>query len=278
VWSRKKTAFEPNSKEVTQVWYPSKDGTLIPMFLLGKKGLLKRRNCPVILTAYGGFGKSVTPQFSVFATFLVERGCSFAVANIRGGSELGEQWHEDGKRHNRQNSIDDFIAAAEWLISRGYTSPQKLAIAGGSNGGLLVAAALTQRADLFRAVVCLGPVTDMLAYHRFAFADLWIDEYGTAENSEDFPHLYSYSPYQHVQKGVEYPAVLLVSGDADTRCNPMHARKMTARLQGATASDRPILLGYSPSRGHMPVLPLKDRIEGLTDRLAFLCDQLGFAK
>jgi prolyl oligopeptidase len=167
------------------------------------------------------------------------------------------------------------MSAAEWLIRSGHASAKRLAIAGGSNGGLLVATALTQRPDLFKAVVCLGPVTDMLGYHRFDFADLWIDEYGTAENPEDFPYLYSYSPYQNVRDGVEYPAVLFVSGDADTRCNPMHARKMTARLQHATASHNPILLAYSPHRGHMPVLPLKERIEALTDRLSFLCEQLG---
>jgi prolyl oligopeptidase len=275
VWSRRKADFDRTSIEVRQIRYPSKDGSLVPMFLVGRKDLQPAGDVPTVLTGYGGFGKSVTPQFSAFATFLVERGCLFAVANVRGGSELGERWRLDGKRHKRQNAFDDFIAAAEWLIKTGYTAPEKLAIAGGSNGGLLVGAALTQRPDLFRAVVCLGPLLDMLVYHRFDFAKMWIDEYGTADDPEDFPYLYAYSPYHRVQDDVEYPAVLLVSGDADTRCNPLHARKMTAKLQAATASNKPILLEYRALRGHMPVMPLTERVEALTDRLAFICDQLG---
>jgi prolyl oligopeptidase len=245
------------------------------MSLIGRRGLPKNKNTPTILTGYGGFGKSVTPQFSVFATLVVEKGCLFAVANVRGGSELGAQWHLEGKRQKRQNTFDDFIAAAEWLIEAGYTVPEKLAIAGGSNGGLLVGAAMTQRPDLFRAVLCMGPLLDMLGYHRFPMAKSWIDEYGSPDDPKHFRHLYDYSPYHRVREGLKYPAVLLVSGDADTRCDPMHARKMTARLQAATASARPILLEYSALRGHMPVLPLADRIEALTDRLAFICDQLG---
>ena len=277
VWSQRKAVFDQASIGVRQVWYPSKDGTKVPMFLVGRKDLQPTGNVPTILTGYGGFGRSMTPQFSVFGTFLVEHGCLFAVANIRGGSELGEQWRLDGKRRNRQNAFDDFIAAAEWLIQIGYTSPERLAIAGGSNGGLLVGAALTQRPALFRAVVCLGPLLDMLGYHRIDFGKIWIDEYGSADDPKDFPCLYAYSPYHRVRVGVAYPAVLLISGDADTRCNPLHARKMTARLQAATASDKPILLEYRALRGHMPVLPLTERIEALTDRLAFICDQLGVA-
>lgn len=275
IWSQRKAVFDQASIEVRHVWYPSKDGTQVPMFLVGRKDLQPTGNVPTILTGYGGFGKSVTPQFSAFATFLVEHGCLFAVANIRGGSELGEQWRLDGRRRNRQNAFDDFIAAADWLIQIGYTVPERLAIAGGSNGGLLVGAALTQRPVLFRAAVCLGPLLDMLGYHRFDFAKMWIDEYGSADDPEDFPYLYAYSPYHRVRAGVEYPAVLLISGDADTRCNPLHTRKMTARLQATTASDKPILLDYRALRGHMPVLPLTERIEALTDRLAFICDQLG---
>lgn len=277
VWSQKKVAFDPDSVEVTQIWYQSKDGTPVPMSLICRKGLPKNKNTPTILTGYGGFGKCVTPQFSVFATFVVEHDCQFAVANIRGGSELGAQWHLDGKRHKRQNAFDDFIAAAEWLMDNGFTIPEKLAIAGGSNGGLLVGAALTQRPDLFQAVVCLGPLLDMLRYHRFSITKPWVDEYGSPDDPEDFRHLYAYSPYHRVREGVEYPAVLIASGDADTRCDPMHARKMAARLQAATASDMPILLEYRALRGHMPVLPLGERIEALTDRLTFICDQMGVA-
>ena len=275
IWSRRNIAFDPSSVDVRQVWYFSKDGTRVPMFLLGKHGYRASGSIPTVLTGYGGFGKSVTPQFSAFAAFVVEHGGLFAVANIRGGSEFGEQWHQAGKRQKRQNAFDDFIAAAEWLVRAGYTRPAKLAIAGASNGGLLVGAALTQRPDLFCAAICVGPLLDMLRYHSGRFADGWIDEYGSAENLDDFPYLYAYSPYQHVRHGVLYPSVLLVSGDADTRCDPLHARKMTARLQAAGGRGRTTLLDYSPLRGHAAALPLSERIDALTDRLAFLCEQLG---
>ena len=275
IWSQRNIAFDDSSVDVRQVWCCSKDGTRVPMFLIGKRGYLRTGRTPAVLTGYGGFGKSVTPQFSAFATFVVEHGGLFAVANIRGGSEFGEQWHDDGKRQKRQNAFDDFIAAAEWLIDAGYTRPARLAIAGASNGGLLVGAALTQRPNLFCAAICVGPLLDMLRYHSARFADGWIDEYGSAENPDDFPYLYAYSPYQHVRNGGLYPSVLLVSGDADTRCDPMHARKMTARLQAVSGSSRRILLDYSPLRGHVAALPLSERIDALTDRLAFLCEQLG---
>src|SRR5260370_20582630 len=190
----------------------------------------------------------------------MERGCLLAVANLRGGAEFGEKWPEAGKRHNRQNAIDDFISAAEWLIGEGYTTSDRLAIGGGSNAGLLVAAAATQRPDLFRAVLCLGPLLDMLRYHQFDHASLWEEEYGSAVNEHDFPFLRAYSPYHLVDNGVAYPATLLISGDADTRCNPMHARKMTARLQTANTSGYPILLDSKPLWGHIPVHPLTVRI------------------
>ena len=276
-WSERKIAFDPSTVEIRQVWYSSKDGTRVPMFLLQKRGCRPTGRIPTVLTGYGGFGKSVTPQFSAFATFVIEHGGLFAVANIRGGSEFGAQWHEQGKRRKRQNAFDDFIGAAEWLVDAGcgYTRPARLAIAGASNGGLLVGAALTQRPDLFCAAICVGPLLDMLRYHSGRFADEWIDEYGSAENRDDFPYLYAYSPYQHVRYGVRYPSVLLVSGDADTRCDPMHARKMTARLQAASCPGRRTLLDYSALRGHVAALPLSDRIDALTDRLAFLCEQIG---
>jgi prolyl oligopeptidase len=275
IWSQRNIAFDHSLVDIKQVWYSSKDGTRVPMFLLGKHGYRPIGGIPTVLTGYGGFGKIVTPQFSAFATFVVEHGGLFAVANIRGGAEFGDRWHFDGKRQNRQNAFDDFIAAAEWLIRAGYTRPARLAIAGASNGGLLVGAALTQRPNLFGAAICVGPLLDMLRYHSARFADGWIDEYGSAENRDDFPYLYAYSPYQHVRNGVLYPSVLLVSGDADTRCDPMHARKMTARLQAVAGPGRRTLLDYSPLRGHVAALPLSERIEALTDRLAFLCEQLG---
>jgi len=274
MWSRRSVPFDAARYGHQRVWYRSKDGTRVPMFLMGRHDVLAGGTAPVIMTSYGGFGMSMTPQFSVFVAFLVERGCLFALPNIRGGSEFGAQWHNAAKRRNRQTAHDDFLSAAEWLIQTGRTRPEKLAIFGGSNSGLLVGAALTQRPDLFRAVVCMVPLLDMLRYHLFDGAKFWQDEFGTAEDPEDFAALLNYSPYHQVRDGVAYPATLIVSGDADKQCNSLHARKMTARLQAANASEHPILLAYSSMRGHSPVLPLSERIEALTDRMAFLCDQL----
>jgi prolyl oligopeptidase len=217
----------------------------------------------------------MTPQFSVFVTFLLEHGCLFALPNIRGGGEFGCAWRNSGRRRNRQTAFDDFISAAEWLRDTGTTDPQRLACFGGSNSGLLVAVALTQRPELFRSVVCMVPLLDMLRYHLFDGARVWKAEFGTADDPEDFQVLRGYSPYHNVHDGTAYPATMIVSGDADQNCNPLHARKMTARLQAANASTNPILLDYSEHRGHSPVLPLTDRINGLTDRTAFLCSQLG---
>src|SRR6266568_421649 len=274
-WATGSATFDASSFEIKQVRYKSKDGTLVPMFLVARKGQRSSGPLPTFLTGYGGFGNSLTPQFNAYSTFLIEQGFLFAVANLRGGGEFGKEWHRAGKRHNHQNAIDDFIAGAEWLLENRYAAPGKIAIGGGSNGGLLVGAALTQRPDLFRAVVCLGPLLDMLRYHLFDFASMWVDEYGAPEMQDDFRHILAYSPYHRVEERVPYPAVLFVSGDADTRCNPMHARKMTARLQAATNSGRPILLDYRPTWGHVPLQPLTRRIEALTDRLAFICYELG---
>jgi prolyl oligopeptidase len=204
----------------------------------------------------------------------VEKGCLFALPNIRGGSEFGIEWHNAAKRRNRRRVCDDFLCAAEWLIKTGRTTSEKLAIFGGSNAGLLVGTALTERPDLFRAVVCLAPILDMLRYHFFDGARVWRDEYGTADDPDDFAVLASYSPYHQVRRGVAYPATMIVSGDVDRNCNPLHARKMTAQLQAASGSPYPVILDYSNFRGHSPVLPLSERVGGLTDRMAFLCDQL----
>jgi prolyl oligopeptidase len=260
---------------VEETAYTSTDGTSVPLFLAGRKDLLHSGPLPTFLTGYGGFGSCVTPRFTAFASFLVEQGFLFAVPALRGGSELGEQWHRAGKRENRQNSFDDFVAAAESLIREQRSIRGRIAIGGGSNAGLLVGVAITQRPDLFRAAICLGPLLDMTRYHLFDFAAGWADEYGSPEDQEDFQSLLAYSPYQSVQDGVTYPAVLFISGDADTRCNPMHARKMAARLQAVTGSTRPILLDYKAAWGHTPVQPFSTKIEALTDRLAFVCHELG---
>ena len=273
LWAPTAIPFRSDKFRHRQTLYTSSDGTQIPIFLVGRQDVLRRGCHPAIMTSYGGFGIPMTPRFSAFVAFLLERGCLFALPSIRGGSELGTEWHNAAKRRNRQTAYDDFLEAAKWLIATGRTTADRLAIFGGSNSGLLVAAALTQRPDLFKAVVCLAPMLDMLRYHLFDGACIWRDEFGTADDPEDFAVLVRYSPYHQVRAGVRYPATLLVSGDADGNCNPLHARKMTARLQ-ASSSHHPILLDYSPFRGHSPVLPLTDRIEALTDRLAFLCDQL----
>ena len=274
LWAKRSIPFDSTDFSHSQIWFPSKDGTRIPMFLVGRRDVLKKSGNPTIMTSYGGYGVSMTPQFSIFVAFLMERGCLFALPNIRGGSEFGVAWHNAARRRNRQTAYDDFLCAAEWLFKTGRTAPGKLAIFGGSNSGLLVGAALTQRPDIFGAVVCMVPMLDMLRYHLFDNAHVWKDEFGTVDDPDDFAVLAKYSPYHQVRDGVAYPATMIVSGDADRNCNPLHARKMTARLQTANVSEHRIFLDYSKFRGHSPVLPLCERIEALTDRMAFLCDQL----
>jgi prolyl oligopeptidase len=267
--------FDPSNIIVEEVTYQSKDGMQVPMLLAVRKDLHGSGPLPTFITGYGGFGACVTPRFTAFSTFLLEQGLLIAVPGVRGGSELGEEWHRAGMRENRQTSFDDFIASVEWLVAQGRAAPGRICIGGGSNAGLLVGAVVTQRPELFSAVVCLGPLLDMLRYQLFDHARGWSDEYGCADDEEDFRFLMAYSPYHHIQPNVPYPAVLFISGDADNRCNPMHARKMTARMQGATSSERPILLDYRANWGHTPVQPLSVKVDALTDRLAFVCDQLG---
>jgi prolyl oligopeptidase len=274
-WEATHSPVELSPIRVEEVSYRSKDGTSIPLFLASRQGDSHSGPKPTFVTGYGGFGNCVTPRFTAFATFLIEQGFLFAVPALRGGSELGERWHRAGQRECRQNSFDDFIAATEWLQSQGRSTPGRIAIGGGSNAGLLVGAAITQRPDLFRVAICLGPLLDMTRYHLFDFASGWSDEYGLPDDEQDFRFLLAYSPYHRVHSGIEYPAVMLISGDADTRCNPLHARKMTARLQAATSSPYPVLLDYRPTWGHMPVQPRSTKVSALSDRLAFLCQELG---
>jgi prolyl oligopeptidase len=278
VWSKVNVPINSDKFEVQQVWYTSKDGTRVPMFLVYPKHL--KRNCenPTLMTGYGGFDLSMTPYFSAEAAAWVESGGVFALPSLRGGGEFGEKWHHAGMLGNKQNVFDDFIAAAEWLIDNKYTKPGKLAITGVSNGGLLVGAALTQRPDLFRAVVCGYPLLDMLRYQNFLVARFWVPEYGSAANPSQFKYLLKYSPYQNVRKGVKYPAVLLVSGDGDTRVAPLHARKMAAMLQWATASDRPVLLDYDTHSGHSGGRPLGKQIGELMDEMSFLSSQLNLQR
>jgi prolyl oligopeptidase len=276
-WSNRQVPFKSVDYSTKQVWFPTKDGTRIPISLVARTEFLDAGPLPTVMTSYGAHGIPMTPQFSVLVAFLLEHGCLFALPNIRGGSEFGSGWHEAAKRRHHQVAIDDFQDAATWLIATGHCHPTKLAIFGGSHSGLLVGAALTQRPDLFCAVLCMVPILDMLRYHLFDSAFAWRDEFGTADDREDFVALASYSPYHNVIEGNSYPATMFVSGDADRTCNPLHARKMTARLQMACHAGKPIILDYSKFRGHSPVLPLTERVAALTDRLAFLCDRLQIA-
>ncbi len=275
LWRQVEATIDPTRFEIEQVSYPSSDGTPISMFLVYQKGLVRDGDNPTYLTAYGGFNISMTPAFSRSLLLWLERGGVVAVPNIRGGGEYGEGWHQAGILANKQNSFDDFIAAADWLVRERYTGPERLAVAGGSNGGLLMGAALTQRPELFRAVLIQVPLLDMLRYHRFLIARLWIPEYGSADDPEQFRWLRAYSPYHHVRPGVAYPAVLLATAESDTRVDPMHARKMAARLQAATSAERPVLLRLESQAGHGAGKPLSKVQQELTDSWTFVFSELG---
>lgn len=275
VWFRRQVPLDSREFVLRQVWYASRDGTRVPMFLLHRRGLPRDGRRPVLLTGYGGFNISMTPSFSELAVVWAEHGGLFALPNLRGGAEFGETWHRAGMLANKQNVFDDFIAAAEWLVQNGYTTPSRLAIYGTSNGGLLVGAAMTQRPDRFAAVVCRYPLLDMLRYHRFLVARYWIPEYGSADDPDQFRYLYAYSPYHRVRDGVKYPAVLLVTGEADTRVAPLHARKMAARLQAASASGKPVLLLDEARAGHSAGLPVSRRARDLALEVAFMLWQTG---
>jgi prolyl oligopeptidase len=274
-WASPGVPFDGKAYTVEQVWYESKDKTRVPMFLFYKKGLVRDGARPVWLTGYGGFGYNLTPYFFASAAAWVAAGGIFAQPNLRGGGELGEEWHRNGMLDKKQNVFDDFESAAEWLIARGYTNPKKLAIEGGSNGGILVGAALTQKPELYQAVICEYPVLDMLRYQIFEDGPFWVPEFGSADDPAQFKYLYAYSPYHNVKTGVKYPAVLLITGDGDTRVAPLHARKMAARLQAATASDRPILLLYDTKSGHSQGGSLTKQIEEQTNMVSFLFLELG---
>jgi prolyl oligopeptidase len=271
--------IDPLAYEVKQIWFSSKDGTKIPMFAFHQKGLALNGKNPTLLTGYGGFNLSLTPDFRGSRFLWLEHGGVFVVANLRGGAEFGEEWHRAGMLDKKQNVFDDFIAAAEHLVAARYTDRERLAIQGGSNGGLLMGAALTQRPDLFRAVVCQVPLLDMLHYQNFQIAKLWVPEYGSAEDAQQFEWLYAYSPYHHVTPGMEYPAILFMTADRDTRVDPMHAKKMAALLQAQAANgrsrERPILLRIETKAGHGAGKPLTKQIEEQTDIYSFLFWQLG---
>jgi prolyl oligopeptidase len=275
-FARERVPVEKVDVKVEQVWFPSKDGTKVPMFLAHRKDRKLDGNNPTLLTGYGGFQLTMTPGFSALYAWWIEHGGVVALPNLRGGSEFGEAWHEGGMLGKKQNTFDDFIGAAEWLIAKKYTRPEKLAIRGGSNGGLLVGAAMTQRPELFGVVSCAVPLLDMVRYHLFKVARFWVPEYGSAEDAGQLQTILGYSPYQKVKDGVKYPATILITGDADTRVDPLHARKMAARLQKATGSGKPVILHYDTEGGHSQGLPLGKRVKNLGDELAFLTQQLGW--
>ena len=272
-------SIDPSAYDVQQVWYTSKDGTKVPMFVVNKKGIEKNGKNPTLLTGYGGFNISLKPTFNRSMYLWMEHGGIYAVANLRGGSEFGEDWHRAGMLEKKQNVFDDFIAAGEYLIAQKYTDRDHLAIFGGSNGGLLMGAMITQRPDLFRAVVCAVPLLDMLRYQNFQIAKLWIPEYGSAEDAKQFDWLYAYSPYHHVKPGQEYPAILFMTGDTDTRVDPMHAKKMAALMQSeaknGASQQKPILLRIETKAGHGQGKPVTKQIEENTDMYSFLFWQLG---
>jgi prolyl oligopeptidase len=265
-----KVKFNPNDYVTRQVFYNSKDGTRIPMFITHKKGLVLDGSNPTLLYGYGGFNISLTPYFSVSNLVWMEMGGVYAVPSLRGGGEYGEEWHEAGIKTRKQNVFDDFISAAEWLIAQKYTSPRHLGISGGSNGGLLVAATLLQRPELFAAAVPAVGVLDMLRFNKFTIGWAWESDYGSPENEAEFQALYAYSPYHNVKPGVNYPATLVMTADHDDRVYPAHSFKFTAALQAAQAGPQPILIRIETRAGHGAGTPTRKRIEEATDKLSFL--------
>jgi prolyl oligopeptidase len=253
----------------------SKDGTAVPMFVVHRKDLARDGGNPTLLVGYGGFASNNTPAFSAGFAFFVEHGGVVALPSLRGGAEKGEAWHRDGMRERKQHVFDDFEAAAEWLIAEKITRADRLAISGASNGGLLVGAAMTQRPDLFKAVVCGVPLLDMIRYHHFGAGQTWIEEYGSADDEKLFPAILAYSPYHHVTDGTRYPALLMLSADSDDRVDPMHARKFVAAIQHASSSDAPILLRIEQHASHSGADLVSASVAQNADKYAFLFDQLG---
>jgi prolyl oligopeptidase len=258
-----------------QVLYESKDGTRVSMFLIHRKDIVRDGTNPTYLTGYGGFNVPMKPYFSTTYALWLESGGMVAIPNLRGGGEYGKEWHEAGMLDKKQNVFDDFIAAAEWLIENKYTERDKLAIGGGSNGGLLVGAVVVQRPELFKIVYCAVPLLDMLRYHKFGYANIWAEEYGSAEDPEQFKYLHEYSPYHNVIDGTDYPAMLFVGSENDARCYPLHAMKMAARMQEANHSGEPILLLVRKKSGHGGGTTITESIEQQAEVWAFLMDKVG---
>jgi prolyl oligopeptidase len=276
VFRAPKVDFDAARFETKQVFVTSKDGTRVPMFLTHRRGLKLEGANPTLLYGYGGFNVSLTPAFSVSVAVWLELGGIYAVANLRGGGEYGEDWHQAGTKLKKQNVFDDFLAAAEWLIAQRYTSREKLAISGGSNGGLLVGAVMTQRPELFRAALPAVGVLDMLRFHKFTIGWAWTSDYGSPDDPEEFRALLAYSPYHQLKPGVRYPATLITTADHDDRVVPAHSFKFAARLQECQAPDGlPVLIRIETRAGHGAGKPTTKLIEEVADKWAFLVRELG---
>ena len=274
VFRQPKVAFDPADYETRQQFYTSRDGTKVPMFIVSKKGLKLDGSNPTYLYGYGGFNISLTPAFSPANLAWMEMGGVYVVANLRGGGEYGEAWHQAGTKLQKQNVFDDFIGAAEWLVSNKVTSPQKLAIGGGSNGGLLVGAAMTQRPDLFGAALPAVGVMDMLRFHKFTIGWAWTSDYGSSENADEFKALVKYSPLHNLKPGTCYPATLVTTADHDDRVVPAHSFKYAAAAQAAQGGSAPILIRIETKAGHGAGKPTTKQIEEVADRWGFLSREL----
>jgi prolyl oligopeptidase len=273
IFAKPKVPFASEQYEVKQVFYTSKDGTRVPMFISSKKGLKTDGTAPTLMSAYGGFNISLGATWNPEYVWWMEQGGFYVQPNLRGGGEYGENWHKAGMFEKKQNVFDDFFAAAQYLIDNKYTTPGELAIRGRSNGGLLMGAAMTQHPELFGAIWCGFPLLDMLRYQNFLVGRWWTTEYGSADNAEQFPYLLKYSPYQNVKAGAKYPAIMFNTGDSDTRVDPLHARKMTALMQADNGSDRPILLHYELKAGHSSGVSITQLVDDTADELAFLWNE-----
>jgi prolyl oligopeptidase len=279
IFAQPTVPFASDQYEVKQVFYKSKDGTRIPMFISSKKGAKRDGNTPTLMSAYGGFLVDLTPAWNPEYAWWIEQGGFYAQPNLRGGGEYGEKWHQAGMFEHKQNVFDDFFAAAQYLVDEKYTSPQHLAIRGRSNGGLLMGAAMTQHPEMFGAIWCGYPLLDMIRFQNFLVGKWWTAEYGSADNPEQFPYLLKYSPYHNVKPGMKFPAIMFNTGDSDTRVDPLHARKMTAlvqtnNVQADNVNDRPILLHYQTISGHSAGVSITQAIDDSADELAFLWNEV----
>jgi prolyl oligopeptidase len=280
VWNKSHVPFDSDKYEVKQVFYTSKDGTRVLMFIAGRKGLVRDGKAPLLMTGYGGFLISETPSFSAKYAWWMEQGGFFALPNLRGGGEYGETWHKAGMFEHKQNVFDDWYAAAEYLIANNYTTNKRLAITGRSNGGLLMGASMTQRPDLFGAIFCGYPLLDMTRYQKFLVGRWWTTEYGSVDNPKQAGYILKYSPYQNVRPGVKYPAIMFFTGDSDTRVAPLHARKMAALMQATVMAEpeaerRPILLHYDVKNGHSAGISIDQLVSDTADETGFLWNETG---